>query len=44
MSNQDQVTNADQDGDRLVRAIGYAGFVALPLLALFVHLLVIYRS
>lgn len=45
MSSSDQnVDTADRDDGSLVRLICYAGAVALPLLVLFVHLLLIYRS
>jgi hypothetical protein len=43
MSSSDQASNAGRDEERLIRAICYAGFAALPLLTLFVHLLLIYH-
>ena len=44
MSNSSLGSDADQDDGSLVRLICFAGLVALPLLTLFVHLLLIYRS
>ena len=44
MSNAADISNADRDQERMLRMICYAGFVALPVLTLFVHVLLIYRS
>jgi hypothetical protein len=44
MSSSDQASNVNRNDERLLRAICYAGFAALPLLTLFVHLLLIYHG
>jgi hypothetical protein len=38
------VPGTADEGDRLIRLICFGGFIALPALILFVHLLLIYRS
>lgn len=44
MAYSDQTIANAGEGERLIRMICYAGLLALPVLALFVHLLLIYRA
>ena len=40
----DQTALDEMEGERLIRIIGVVGLLCLPVLTLFVHLLVIYRT
>jgi hypothetical protein len=40
----DQTAADELEGERLIQIIGVAGLICLPVLTVFVHLLVIYRT